>query len=128
MTTYYVLRAGSLTMGKLQVENAITEIHSAGDLNLVTQSAKMTARAKLRGIAGLSTVLLGRLFTLDGEGPFSDIKWHLRYGLGLEDSARGVENAGRIGLGVTEEATMGVGKAVNGIFSIPGQLLKQEAK
>lgn len=87
MVMDYALHGGTLTLSNLKLDSAITDIQATGNLDLVTQHANLTARAKLRGIAGLPTALLGRLLTLDGEGPFSDIQWRLRYARGLEQVA-----------------------------------------
>ena len=81
LETNYALRGGILTLSDLKVDSTVTQIQAEGDLNLVTQQAKLTARAKLRGIAGLPTALLGRLFTLDGEGPLSNIQWRRRHAI-----------------------------------------------
>lgn len=121
LATDYALHGGTLTLSNLKVDSAVTEIQAAGDLNLVTQHAKLTARAKLRGIAGLPTALLGRLLTLDGEGPFSDIQWRLRYALGLEQVAG-------TGVAIASDVVKEGGKVARGILSFPGRLLKQNDK
>jgi len=114
------------------LQSTVTEIQAEGDLNLLTQRAKLTARAQLRGIAGLPTVLLGQLLTLDGEGPFSDIQWRLRYAPGLE-TVTGVAGAvgdtvlsvGGAGVDAASGAVKGAGKAAKGILSLPGRLFKK---
>jgi hypothetical protein len=95
----------------------------------------LTARAKLRGIAGLPTALVGRLLTLAGEGPFSDIQWRLRYALGLEQVAgaagaveKTIRGAGEAGAEAATGVAKGVGEAAKGILSIPGRLRKKEDK
>lgn len=120
MATDYALSGGILTLSRLKVDSEFTEVQADGDLNLVTQHAKLTARAKLRGIAELPTGLLGRLLTLDGEGPFSDIQWRLRYAFGLEQ-VTGVA-------GATESAVKGLGKTAKEILGIPGRLLPHGKK
>lgn len=129
-----------LTISDLKLRSTITEIQAEGTLNLASQHAKMTARAQLRGIAGLPTMLLGRLLTLDGEGPFSSIQWRLRYAPGLEtlSGAAGlmtgtagavggaVIGAGEAGVDAAAGAVKGAGKAAKGILSLPGRLLKKK--
>ena len=77
----YALCGGILTLSGLKLDIAVTQVQAEGDINLVTQQAKLTARAKLRGVAGLPTALLGRLLTLAGEGPLSDIQWRRRHAI-----------------------------------------------
>jgi hypothetical protein len=82
METNYALRSGGvLTLSDLKVDSAMTQIQAEGEVNLLTEQAKVTAQARLRGIAALPTALLGRMLTFDGEGTLSNMQWRLRPGI-----------------------------------------------
>lgn len=82
METNYALRSGGvLTLSDLKVDSAMTQVQAEGEVNLLTEQAKVTAQARLRGIAALPTALLGRMLTFDGEGTLSNMQWRLRPGI-----------------------------------------------
>ncbi len=151
----HTIQNGILGVRQARVQSAITEIQVEGDLDLNRQYAKLTARAQLRGIVGLPTVLLGMLLALDGEGPFSNIEWRLRHTPGLEMvtgvvgavggtvlSVGGAAGGVVKGVGGTAvdaassavkgagkaagKAAEGAGKAAKGILNLPGRLLKKK--
>gem|GEM_PF-6974898 len=140
----HTLKGERLEISGLKLQSAITEIQADGTLDLASEQAKLTARAQLRGIAGLPTLLLGRLLTLDGQGPFANIQWRLRYAPGLEKLSGvaglmtgtagkvggtvggAVIGVGGAGVGAAAGAVKGAGKAAKGILTLPGRLLKKK--
>jgi hypothetical protein len=139
----HLLKDERLEISQLKLQSTITEIQAEGTLDLASQQAQLTAHAKLRGIVGLPTMLLGRLLTLEGAGPFTRIQWRLRYAPGLEKltgvtglmtgtagkvgGAVGgaVIGVGGAGVGAAAGAVKGAGKAAKGILTLPGRLLKK---
>ncbi len=138
------MAGGILQVRQARVQSAITEIQVDGALDLNRRYADLTARAQLRGIAGIPTALLGMLLTLDGEGSFDNIEWRLRYTPGLETitgiagtvggtvlvvggTAGGVvREVGGTAVDTAADAVKGAGKAageaVKGILNLPGRL------
>ena len=139
----HLLKDERLEISQLKLQSTITEIQAEGTLDLASQQAQLIAHAKLRGIVGLPTMLLGRLLTLEGAGPFTRIQWRLRYAPGLEKltgvtglmtgtagkvgGAVGgaVIGVGGAGVGAAAGAVKGAGKAAKGILTLPGRLLKK---
>ncbi|MCB1228051.1 MAG: hypothetical protein KDK99_19760 [Verrucomicrobiales bacterium] len=142
----YQLSAGILDLKSVSVTSAITEITAKGPVDLNQQTAVITGKAKLRGIVGLSTALLSELLTVEGSGPFSDMRWRLKNVPGLAETVGAVGTVGGAavkgvgavggaavkGLGeagqVTGEAVKGVGNAAKKVFGIPGKLFGGKKK
>lgn len=118
-----------LAGGKLQIENLVLDnqqahVEAEGGIDLARQYAKLTARANLRGIVGLATVLLTSLLELEGEGPLRDVRWRLKSAPGTRLIGGAAEAVGKTGGTVIE----GAGNAVKGTGKAASDLLKKTGK
>jgi hypothetical protein len=137
LTASHSLGNGILSIRNLKLDSKFTRLEANGDVNLTSNHAHLTAKAKLQGIVGLATALLSALLEVEGEGPISDVKWKLKSlpaGLLVKGAVDVVGKTGGVVLDgaegavniTTDAATgtvKGAGKAVKEILKIPGRLL-----
>jgi hypothetical protein len=119
LTCGHSLADGILRIRNLHLDSKLTRIDANGSVNLETNYANLTAKAKLQGAVGQVTALLSSLLEVEGSGPVSDMKWGLKTALGADavtDAAKAVGETG----GKTLKTG---GKAVKGLLGVPRKLL-----
>lgn len=117
---------GILHIDNLKLESKLTRIEANGSVDLNRQYARLTAKAKLQGIAGLATAILSALLEVEGEGPVSDVQWKLKNVPGIDMIGEAAGVVGKTGGAVIDgagSAVKGAGKAAKGLLKIPGKLL-----
>ena len=137
LTASHSLGRGILSIRNLELDSKYTRVQANGTVNLQSNYAHLTAKAKLQGIVGLATSILSALLEVEGEGPVSDVKWGLK-NMPVGDLVQGAtEVVGKTGeavVGGTETAikmttdaaagtVKGAGKAVKGMLKLPGKLI-----
>ncbi|MES2661273.1 MAG: hypothetical protein V4689_21820 [Verrucomicrobiota bacterium] len=115
LTSRHRVAGGTLFIEEMAMESTLTRVDAQGSIDLARQYAKLTAKAKLRGIPGLATFLLSSLLEMEGEGPVTDVRWKLDH---LPGDGGVIDGAG----GVLKDA----GKAAKDILSLPGKLLPRK--
>ena len=119
LTCNHSLADGILSIRKLHLDSKLTRIDANGTVNLETNYANLSARAKLQGAAGQATALLSSLLEVEGSGPVDDMRWGLKNMPDAEivtDAAKAVEKTGG-------KALKTGGKAVKGLLRVPRKLL-----
>lgn len=114
LTSHHRVSGGKLYIENMDVQSTLTHVEAKGMIDLNRQYAHLTAKAKLRGIAGLATALMSEFLEMKGEGPVDDVRWKLDHLPG----SRVLE-----GTGTMLEKT---GKAAKDIFNFPGKLLPRK--
>jgi hypothetical protein len=115
LTSHYRINRGTLHIENLKLESTLTLIDAQGTIDLARQYASLTAKAKLRGIAGIATFLVSSLLEMRGEGPVDDVRWKLDH---LPGDGRLMEDAA--------DVLKGTGGAVKDILKLPGKLLPRK--
>jgi hypothetical protein len=119
LTCGHSLADGILNIRNLNLNSSLTRINANGSVNLETNYANLSAKAKLQGAAGRATALLSSLLEVQGSGPVNDMRWGLKNMPDAEivtDAAKAVEKTGGKAL---KTGT----KAVKGLLRTPGKLL-----
>jgi hypothetical protein len=116
------LSDGILTISNLYLDSKLTRIDASGTVNLETNRADLTAKARLLGLAGQATAILSSLLEVEGSGPVDDMQWGLKNmpdaGI-ITGAAKTLEKTG-------EKAIKATGKTVKGLWGIPGKLLPKK--
>jgi hypothetical protein len=119
LTCNHSLADGIMSLRNLHLDSKLTRIDANGTVNLETNHANLSAKAKLLGAVGQATALLSSLLEVEGSGPVSDMQWSLKNMPDAEivtDAAKAVEKTGGKALKTT-------GKAVKGLLGVPRKLL-----
>jgi len=115
ITANYRLAGGTLHLANLILESKEAHVEAAGSVDLNRQFAHLTAKANLKGMVGLPTVLLSALLELEGEGPVSDVRWKLNNVPGTRVIGGAANIIGKTGGAVIK----GAGKAAKGLLKRP---------
>ena len=113
----YTLENGTIRSDDLRLESAATKILAKGHIDMVQETLDADVRANLKGVPGVATDLISRIFTFHGEGPLNDVHWKLK---GTPEIVRGATDATIEG---TKKATEGAGKIVDDVGNATKKLL-----
>jgi hypothetical protein len=122
LTSDHSLSDGILGIHNLHLESKLARIDARGTVDLETNHAHLTAKAKMQGLAGTATALLSSLLEVEGSGPVNDMRWRLK---NMPDAdiitgaAKTLEKTGGKAIKTT-------GKTVKGLLGIPGKLLPKK--
>jgi hypothetical protein len=113
----FSLKNGILSSPDLRVESSATRLQVKGRIDLKHQTLDADVRAELKGLVGLATGIVSRIFEIHGEGPLDSVQWKLAHVPNLVGEAAHVTGKGvEAVVDTTGKVIKGVGEAASKIF------------
>lgn len=105
----FSLKGGILQSPDFRVESSATRIQAKGQVDLIQKTLDADVRAELKGIVGVATDIVSRIFEVHGEGPLDAVRWKLAHVPHLVEGAAHVTGEG------VEEVAETTGKVIEGV-------------
>ena len=71
------LKEGIVSSSDFRIENVATMLSAKGRIDMVHQTLDVDVLARLKGVVGIATEIVSRVFEIHGEGPLDDVHWSM---------------------------------------------------